>query len=56
MTHDVEEELLLDRMIYGTSFHKIVDGKKVRIPPNEVYFKPRWWVRFWYWLKRIARR
>lgn len=35
---EVEEDLLLDRRVYGTSFHKIVDGKKVRVHPQEVRY------------------
>jgi hypothetical protein len=49
--YDVEEELLLDQLLFGTSFHKIVDGKKVRIDPCDVriYWTPRmpWWRRLW---------
>lgn len=33
---EVEEDLLLDRRVYGTSFHKIVNGKKVRVHPRDV--------------------
>lgn len=33
---EVEEDLLLDRRVYGTSFHKIVNGKKVRVHPLDV--------------------
>ena len=55
---DVEAELFLDRVYYGTSYHKIVDGKKVRIDPRDVhvYWSPsrlqRLWWRFKKWLKR----
>ena len=35
---EVEEDLLLDRRVYGTSFHKIVDGKKVRVHPQDVRY------------------
>jgi hypothetical protein len=33
---DVERELLLDRVFYGSCFWRVVDGKKVRVPPEEV--------------------
>lgn len=43
---EVENELLLDRMIYGTSYYKMV-----RVDPRDVYWKPRWYVRLGYWLR-----
>lgn len=55
----MEIDLLLDEVIYGNSFYKIVDGKKVRIDPRDVYIQPRqprWWVRLWYWIKRQFKR
>lgn len=52
---DVENELWLDRMIYGTSYHKIVDGRKVRIAPQDVYWKPRWYSRLWWRLRSFFR-
>lgn len=33
---EVEEDLTMDRRVYGTSFHKIVNGKKVRVHPQDV--------------------
>jgi len=34
----VEAELLLDRLIYGNSFWHVIDGKKYRVHPENVYF------------------
>lgn len=48
---EVENELLLDRLIFGTSWYRVVDGNKVRIDPREVYLRPRWWERVWDWLR-----
>lgn len=40
MTEDerVEAELRRDRAIYGNSFWRLIDGHKVRIPPECVRF------------------
>lgn len=49
---NVEQELLADLLIYGTSFHKIVDGRKVRIDTRDVYIQPKrptWYMRLWRW-------
>lgn len=35
---DVERELMLDRRIYGSCYWKVVDGKKVRVPPEAVFW------------------
>lgn len=32
----VESQLASDRRMYGASFHRVVDGQKVRVPPWEV--------------------
>lgn len=50
---DVEAELLLDRLIYGNCFWRVENGRKVRIAPWDVYLRPKWWVRFWYWLRSL---
>lgn len=33
---DVESELLLDRILFGCCFWRVVDGKKVRVSPIDV--------------------
>ena len=33
---DVEGELLLDRILFGSCYWRVVDGKKVRIHPMEI--------------------
>lgn len=47
----VERELFLDRMTYGTSWSKIVNGYEVRIDPRDVVVRLRWYVRLWQWLR-----
>ena len=34
---DVEAQLADDRRIFGTAYYRLVDGRKVRIPPRELY-------------------
>ena len=51
---DVEIELLLDEVLYGNSFYKIEDGKKVRIPPQDIYIRPGKRRRDWWLIAAIA--
>ena len=50
---EVELDLLLDEVLYGNSYYKMVDGQKVRIAPWDVYIRPPRWVRLWYWLRSV---
>lgn len=34
----VEQQLAEDERIFGSSFYRLVDGRKIRIPPQEVFF------------------
>lgn len=35
----VEQQIAEDVHFFGTAFYRLVDGRKVRIPPNEIYIE-----------------
>lgn len=35
---DIEQELRLDRRVYGSCYWKVIDGKKVRIHPRDIRY------------------